>query len=119
MRKLPDWISLDRVPAMRLYLVHCGFYDPEIADGVYESHANFFVAAESFEEARLKAKEIPEVRAKRMHVDGLQEVEAASGWRVTLIEDPALQSQTLVKSSRHRDLAPKPQAPSSSIALNQ
>ena len=40
---------------MKLYLVHCGFYDKDICDGLYESHVNFFVSADHFEEARQKA----------------------------------------------------------------
>jgi len=40
---------------MQLYLVHCGFYDVELCDGLYESHVNFFVAAKSFEDARVQA----------------------------------------------------------------
>jgi hypothetical protein len=44
---------------MFLYLVHCGFYDSELSDGLYESHTNIFVAAESFEDARARAKSDP------------------------------------------------------------
>ena len=91
---------------MKLFLVHCGFYENDIADGIYESHANFFVVASDFAEARLKAKELPEFQARRMHVDGLQEIEAVAGHRVTLIEDTALAGQSLLKSHKHRDLAP-------------
>lgn len=93
---------------MKLYLVHCGFYDADLCDGLYESHVNFFVAAENFDEARFKAKQLPEFKAKRMHVDGCQEVVAADGNRVTLTEDLALKGQTIVLSHKHRDLAPKP-----------
>ncbi len=94
---------------MNLYLIHCGFYDSELCDGIYESHVNFFVAADSFEAARARAKEIPEVRAKRMHVDGIQLLEAVSGYRVALEEDAALAGATRVVSNKHRDLAPKPE----------
>lgn len=90
-----------------LYLVHCGFYDSELCDGVYESHVNFFVAAESFEAARARVKELPEVKAKRMHVDGVQLVEAVGGYRVVMEEDSALAGATRVISHKHRDLAPK------------
>lgn len=96
---------------MKLYLVHCGFYDNDFCDGLYESHVNFFVAAEGFEEARAKAKEIPEFRAKRMHVDGLQEISAVAGLRVGLARDPCLEGKTVITSFRHRDLAPKAPAP--------
>lgn len=98
---------------MRLYLVHCGFYDSELCDGLYEGHVNYFVSAPSFEEARVQVKEIPEFKQKRMHIDGLLEVEAANGYRVSLQEDHSLQGRTIVRNQKHRDLAPKPlpQAP--------
>ena len=96
---------------MKLYLVHCGFYDKDVCDGLYESHVNFFVAAESFEEAKLKAKLIPEFQAKRMHVDGLQEVEAVNGYKLSLEQDTALNGQTIILNNKHRDLAPKPTQP--------
>lgn len=91
----------------QLYLIHCGFYDMDLCDGIYESHINLFVAASSFEEARAKAKQLPDFQAKRMHVDGMQEISAVSGLRIKLEEDPTLNGKTLITSNRHRDLAPK------------
>lgn len=92
---------------LKLYLVHCGFYDSELCDGVYESHVNFFIVAESLEDARSKAKELPEMKRKRMHIDGLQCIEAVGGFRVTLAADKELSGATHITSHRHRDLAPK------------
>ncbi|MGE0615254.1 MAG: hypothetical protein AB7P04_06410 [Bacteriovoracia bacterium] len=92
---------------LKLFLVHCGFYDLEVLDGVYESHVNFVVAAESFEAARAKVKLEPDFQRKRMHVDGLQLIEAAQGYRVRLEADPRLEGKSTVISNRHRDLAPK------------
>jgi hypothetical protein len=92
---------------LNLYLVHCGFYDTELLDGVYESHVNFIVTGESFEEARAKVKQEPDFQKKRMHVDGLQQIDAVRGCRITLTPDPALEGKTILTSSRHRDLAPK------------
>ena len=94
----------------KLYLVHCGFYDLELCHGIYESHVNFFVAADSFEDARVQVKTVPEFVSKKMHVDGLQEITAVMGKRLILEEDASLQGATQVTSSRHRDLAPKPAA---------
>ncbi len=93
---------------MKLFLVHCGFYDADLCDGLYESHVNFFVAAESFEDARLKAKLLPDFKNKRMHVDGLQEIQAVEGLRVELKQEPNLKGATIVVNHKHRDLAPKP-----------
>lgn len=98
---------------MKLYLVHCGYYDQEIMDGLYEGHVNLFVAAESFEEARSKAKRHPLFQEKRMHVDGLQQIDAIDGFRVTLEEDRALDGRSTVQTDRYRGLAPKnPEKPS-------
>lgn len=93
---------------MKLYLVHCGFYDPALADGIYESHTNFFVAASSFEDARVRVKEVEGFKERKMHVDGVQEINVVNGHRVTLTRDSLLaETETQVMSSRHRDLAPK------------
>jgi hypothetical protein len=92
---------------LKLYLVHCGFYDTELLDGVYESHVNFIVAGESFEDARAKVKQEPDFQKKRMHVDGLQQIDAVSGCRISLSPDPGIEGKTILTSSRHRDLAPK------------
>jgi hypothetical protein len=94
---------------MKLYLVHCGFYDNELCDGVYEGHVSFFVVAEGFEDARARAKQLPEFKARRMHVDGLQEIAAVGGYRLTLEADRSLQGKTVLTSDRHRDLASKTQ----------
>ena len=93
---------------MKLFLVHCGFYDADVGDGLFESHVNYFVSAESFEDARARAKLLPEFQRKRMHVDGLQEITAVGGYRIELRESPELQGGTVLINHRHRDLAPKP-----------
>jgi ribosomal protein S4E len=92
---------------MKLFLIHCGFYDGEVFDGVYESHVNFFVAARDFDDARAKAKLNPVFKGKKMHVDGLQQIDVIDGHRVRLEEDPAADGASVVVSHRHRDLAPK------------
>jgi hypothetical protein len=100
----------------KLYLVHCGFYDNDVCDGIYESHVNFFVAAVSFEEARKKAKELPEFKGKRMHVDGLQEIQSVDGFSVSLNENADLAGKSVIVNFKHRDLAPKP-APDASFGI--
>jgi len=92
---------------MKLYLVHCGFYDPDIGDGLYEAHTNLFVAATDFDHARHQAKKLPSFKAKKMHVDGIQEVQAVDGYRLVLAEDNTLDGATNLVTNRHRDLAPK------------
>lgn len=91
---------------MKLYLVHCGYYDSEVADGIYESHVNFFIVAENFDDAKIVAKKNPEFQRKRMHIDGLQEISAVQGFAVLLQEKVDLQGQTLLINNKHRELAP-------------
>ncbi len=90
---------------MKLYMVHCGYYEDDAFGGLYEDHRNVFVAAESFEDARRKAKELPEFRAKKMHVDGIQEISAISGFSVSLNWDESLQGKTKLLNLKHRELA--------------
>lgn len=96
---------------MKLFLVHCGFYDMDLCDGIFEGHVNFFVVAENFEGARAKAKTIQDFQNKRMHVDGIQEIQAVDGYRVDVTADAGLDGKTVIVGSRHRDLAPKPKTP--------
>ncbi len=90
---------------MKLYLVHCGFYDDTIGEGLYEGHTNFFIAATTFEEARARAKTLPEYKARRMHVDGLVEIEVVDGYRVKLEGVHAQEGKTVLHNQKHRDLA--------------
>jgi hypothetical protein len=91
---------------VKLYLVHCGFYDLDLAEGIFEAHTNFFVAATSFEEARLKAKQLDDFKFRKMHVDGMQEINVVSGYRIHLDRDRSIsESETHITSNRHRDLA--------------
>jgi len=85
---------------MKLFLVHCGFTDSELGSGIFESHIDVFVAAEDFTAAKAKAKALPEFKKRKMHVDGVLALEAASGYRVVLEEDAALAGATVVQASK-------------------
>jgi len=89
----------------RLYLAHCGFYDPSIGEGVFENHTNFFITAETFDDAKHKAKQLPEFKEKRMHIDGLQEIQVVDGHRVALIPDQSVEGQTIIANNKYRQLA--------------
>jgi hypothetical protein len=90
----------------KLYLVHCGFYDPELAGGNFESHVNHFVVATNVEGAKFKAKELDAYKSYRMHIDGILEVNAVGGYRISAERDLALHtSQSENLSHRHRELA--------------
>ncbi len=69
---------------MKLYLVHCGFYDQKIGDNIYEFHTNLFVVASSFEDAKIKIKSDPLFKKKKMHIDGMVEVNKVSGFEISL-----------------------------------
>ena len=74
---------------MKLFLIHVGFYDLEIMEGLYEQHSNYFVVADGIKEAKKKAREHPIYKTKKMHIDGIQELNVIDGFRVTLVSDRA------------------------------
>ena len=86
---------------MKLYLMHCGFYDEEIGEGVYEFHVNIPVAAQNLEEAKRQVRKDPAFQARKMHVDGIQEIQNIAGYRLTLVPD---QNQTTITNHLYRDL---------------
>lgn len=69
---------------MKLYLVHAGFYDDNISSGFYESHTNYFVVADNVKSAKSKARLIKEYRDKKMHIDGIMEVNEVDGYNINL-----------------------------------
>jgi Zn/Cd-binding protein ZinT len=87
-----------------LYLVHCGYCDHQLG-GVYESHVNFFIAAESFEDARVKAKRLDEFQSKRMHIDGMQQIASVQGYLVNLTLDPVMDQKSSIIGRTHRELS--------------
>ena len=72
---------------MKLYLIHVGFYDPDIMDGLYEQHSNYFVVAENIKAAKNEAKNKSVYKMKKMHIDGIQEINIVDGYRIKLETD--------------------------------
>ena len=72
---------------MKLYLIHVGFYDPDLMEGLYEQHTNYFVAAENVKDAKKKARVNSIYKTKKMHIDGIQELNIIDGYRINLIWD--------------------------------
>ena len=72
---------------MKLYLIHVGYYDPDIMEGLYEQHVNYFVVAENVVDAKKKARENTMYKKKKMHIDGIQELKIIDGYRINLIRD--------------------------------
>ncbi|MEO5667649.1 MAG: DUF1543 domain-containing protein [Bdellovibrionota bacterium] len=91
-----------------LYLVHVGYYDQGLGNGLYESHSNMLVAAENFEDARTQAKDIGLKHGQRVHIDGMMRVEGVAGHRVDLVADASLENSDRFVSNKDRELAPKP-----------
>lgn len=92
---------------MKLYLVHCGFYDSATSfGGVYEGHTNLFLVAESAQEARTKAKSLEIYQEKRMHIDGIQEINVVEGYRVALVKDAEISGHDDIQPHIFRDLTP-------------
>lgn len=89
---------------INLYLIHCGYYDEEISNGIYEFHVNIPIAAENLEEAKKKVRLEPVFAKKKMHIDGIQEIKTVSGYRIELARDIDQFEQTQVANHLHRDL---------------
>ncbi len=89
---------------------HWGYDGAEAGDRLDESHMNFFVVADSFEGARLKAKANSLFRNKRMHVDGSREIKAGDGYRIYRGQDTAMAAEFILKYNRQQDLRHASQA---------
>ena len=71
---------------MNLYVVHVGYYDPLIGEGLYENHMNFFTAAEDPKKAKQNILNLKEFQDKKMHIDGIKELSYIDGYKVYLEE---------------------------------
>lgn len=89
---------------MNLYSIHCGFYDEEISEGIYEFHVNIPVAAQTIEEAKALVRTNPVFQKKKMHIDGIQEIKSVSGYKIELILNASHLGQTQIDNHLHRDL---------------
>ena len=69
---------------MKLYLVHTGYYDKATGEGFYEQHTNILIVAKSPYDAREKVKEHNEFVEKKMHIDGIKEIENIGGYDIKL-----------------------------------
>tara|TARA_B100000575_G_C23102574_1_gene636218 strand:+ start:32 stop:322 length:291 start_codon:yes stop_codon:yes gene_type:complete len=69
---------------MKLYLIHTGYYDKNVEEGFFEQHTNIFIVAKNAYAAREKVKKLPEYLEKKMHIDGMKEIENISGYDINL-----------------------------------
>lgn len=67
---------------MKLFIIHVGYYDYEV--GMYELHSQFLIPAASASVAKtlVMAKDI--FQNKKMHIDGIQEINQVEGYSVNL-----------------------------------
>jgi len=72
---------------MKMYLIHAGYYNPEIMGGLYEQHTNYFIVAKSVIDAKKRARQNSLFKKNKMHIDGIQELIAIDGYRIKLIKD--------------------------------
>ena len=81
---------------MKLFMVHVGFYDQSIGEGIYETHLNYFIVALNAKDAKTKTQNLEEFKAKSMHIDGIKEINNVEGYEVTLKEsDTNLEGEIL------------------------
>lgn len=90
---------------MKLFLVHCGFYNETWGSNIFENHTNFFVVAESAAAAKKQVKEKPECQNLRMHIDGIIEIQQVDGYQIEL--KPTANTQSQFELHTHRELAAK------------
>tara|TARA_Y100000590_G_scaffold92544_2_gene104666 strand:- start:17258 stop:17527 length:270 start_codon:yes stop_codon:yes gene_type:complete len=69
---------------MNLYMVHVGYYDPSVGEGLYEIHMNFFTAAKDSKEAKENILKQKEFKDRKMHIDGIKELSYVDGYKVSL-----------------------------------
>ena len=69
---------------MKLYLIHTGYYDKSTGDGFYEQHTNIFIVAKNAYNAREKAKQTKDYIDKKMHIDGIKQIENIDGYEIKL-----------------------------------
>ena len=69
---------------MKLYLVHTGYYDKSVGEGFYEQHTNIFIVAKDPRSARDKVKKTKDYINKKMHIDGIKEIENIGGYDIKL-----------------------------------
>ena len=79
---------------MKLYLIHTGYYDKSFGDGFYEQHTNMFIVAKNAYEAREKVKKDKDYIAKKMHIDGIKEIDNIDGYDVQLKKSNSKQRVT-------------------------
>ena len=69
---------------MKLFMIHVGFYDPALGEGIYEFHTNYFVVASDTKSAKKELMSRDEFKSKQMHIDGIKEINQVDGYDISL-----------------------------------
>ena len=69
---------------MKLFMIHVGFYDPAMGEGIYEFHTNYFVVATDPKSAKKELMSRDEFKSKQMHIDGIKEINQVDGYDISL-----------------------------------
>ena len=85
-------------------MVHVGFYDRSIGEGLYETHVNYFIAAENAKEAKIKTHSLEEFQAKSMHIDGIKEISNVQGYEVILKEGSESEQGKVISYDEAKEL---------------
>ena len=88
---------------MNLYSIHCGYYDEDISEGIYEFHINIPVVAKDLEAAKLKVRKNSKFLNKKMHIDGIQEIKVVDGFKIELTAIDSLLEANRVDNHLYRD----------------
>ena len=89
---------------MKLFMVHVGYYDTSIGEGLYETHLNYFVAAKDAKDAKNKAHQLSEFQERSMHIDGMKEISSVEGYKVTLEKDSESKSGEVISYDETKNL---------------
>lgn len=90
---------------LKLFSIHCGFYDHELSEGIYEFHVNLFIIADSVTDAKNQIRHNQMFKKKQMHIDGIQEITTVNGHHIQITTGQELNANlTVVKNHLHRDL---------------
>ena len=86
---------------MKLYLIHTGYYDKSTGEGFYEQHTNIFLVAKDAYSARELVKKNEDYIKKKMHIDGIKEIENIGGYDIQLKKST---QEEKVKSLNHHQV---------------
>ncbi len=89
---------------MNLYMVHVGYYDPSIGEGLYEVHMNFFTVAKNPKNAKEKILDLREFKDKKMHIDGIKELSYVDGYKVYLKEEDSQEEEEILDYDESKQL---------------